>query len=295
MSASWYDVLGVDRAASAEEIREVWKSAIADLEPTDRRFRACNQAAEVLLDPTRRAAYDAELEPEPEPELLEDELEPEPISLSKAAPDEVLPDEELPDARSDWTTRDWSAPGFSEGEPRRDGWLVPAWLLIAMAGAILVLLASALFVLKSADPNVDPFAWVRGEDNAKVEDSADEARQAAEKSIPLVLSYDYRTLERDHDRAVRVLTGEQLKEYESTWSDGIEPNAAKARAVVETSVPESSIGLINLSEDGDHVELLVVVDSQTRNVKVTNRQTLGLTVTMVRRGGEWLIEDLKSD
>jgi Mce-associated membrane protein len=289
VSASWYDVLGVDRAASAEEIREVWKIAIADLEPTDRRFRACNQAAEVLLDPARRAAYDAELEPEAEPEPLEDE----PAEV-EPADDERADDEPAP-ARSDWTTRDWSAPGFSEGEPRRDGWVVPAWLLIAMAGAILVLLASALFVVKSADPDVDPFAWVRGEGSAKVEDSADEARQAAEKSVPLVLSYDYRTLERDHDRAVRVLTGEQLKEYESTWADGIKPNAAKVKAVVETSVAESGIGLSNLSEDGDRVELLVVVDSQTRNVKVTNRQTLGLTVTMVRRDGQWLIEDLKSD
>ena len=34
---------------------------IADLDPTDRRFRVYNQAAEVLLDPDRRAAYDAEL------------------------------------------------------------------------------------------------------------------------------------------------------------------------------------------------------------------------------------------
>jgi Mce-associated membrane protein len=280
MSASWYDVLGVDRTATAEEIREVWKSAIADLEPTDRRFRACNQAAEVLLDPARRAAYDAELEPDEEPEPVEDEPEPA-VSLDKAP--------------ADWTTRDWSAPGFSEGEPRPEGWLVPAWLLIAMAGAVLVLLASALFAVKSADPDVEPAAWLRGDDTTQVEDAADQALQAAQKSVPLVLSYDYRTLERDHDRAVRVLTGEQLTDYESNWNDGIAPNAAKVQAVVETTVPESGIGLSSVSPDGDVVVLLVVVDSQTRNVKVTNRQTLGLTVEMVRKDGEWLIQDLSSD
>ena len=284
MSASWYDVLGVDRSASAEEIREVWKSAIADLDPTDRRFRACNQAAEVLLDPARRAAYDAELEPEPlADEAAEDELlEDEPVE-DEAVEDDLL-DEEPPAVEP---TDDRGAP---EGR-----WLMPAWLLISMAGAILVLLAAALLVVKAGDQDVEPFAWVRGEETTRVEDSADEARQAAEKSVPLVLSYDYRTLERDHDRAVRVLTGDQLKDYESTWADGIAPNAAKAKAVVETSVVESGVGLSNISEDGDRVELLVVVDSQTRNVKVTNRQTLGLTVTMVREGGEWLIEDLKSD
>lgn len=262
MSASWYDVLGVDRSASAEEIREVWKRAIADLEPTDRRFRACNEAAEILLDPARRAAYDAELAPEPEPDYL-----------PKPAPE----DEQSAD------------------EPPEGSWLVPAWLLASLAGSILVLLASTLLLVNSADPDVDLFAWVRGEETSTGEDSADEARQAAQKSVPLVLSYDYRTLERDHDRAVRVLTGEQLTDYEKNWTDGIAPNAAKVKAVVATTVPESGIALSNVSEDGDRVELLVVVDSQTHNVKVTNRQTLGLTVIMVRKNGEWLIEDLKSD
>jgi Mce-associated membrane protein len=281
VSASWYDVLGVDRSASAEEIREVWKSAIADLDPTDRRFRACNQAAEVLLDPVRRAAYDAELEPESEPEPESGTT----VSLTKATPGE---DDQL-DAEPPAVE-----PIDQQAAPQGQ-WLVPVWLLISMAGATLVLLAAALLVVKAGDQDVEPFAWVRGEETTRVEDSTDEARQAAEKSVPLVLSYDYRTLERDHDRAVRVLTGEQLKDYESTWTDGIEPNAAKAKAVVETSVVESGVGVSNISEDGDRVELLVVVDSQTRNVKVTNRQTLGLTVTMVRKGGEWLIEDLKSD
>jgi Mce-associated membrane protein len=68
---SLYDLLDVDRDASPEQIRTAWKGAIADLDPSDRRFRAYNQAAEVLLDPERRATYNAELEaaePEPAPE-----------------------------------------------------------------------------------------------------------------------------------------------------------------------------------------------------------------------------------
>ena len=61
MSASWYDVLGVDETATPEEIRTAWKDSIAELSPGDRKFRVCNEAAEVLLDPDRRAAYDAEI------------------------------------------------------------------------------------------------------------------------------------------------------------------------------------------------------------------------------------------
>jgi Mce-associated membrane protein len=53
-----YDVLDVDPASSPEVIRAAWRAAVADLDPTDRRFRVYNQAAEVLLDPERRCAYD---------------------------------------------------------------------------------------------------------------------------------------------------------------------------------------------------------------------------------------------
>lgn len=65
---NWYDVLDVEPTATTEEIRDAWRSAIAELTPADRRFRLYNEAAEVLLDDERRAAYDATLEPEPETE-----------------------------------------------------------------------------------------------------------------------------------------------------------------------------------------------------------------------------------
>ena len=58
MTALLYDVLDVERTATTEEIRTAWRSAVADLDPTERRFRLYNEAAEVLLDPARRASYD---------------------------------------------------------------------------------------------------------------------------------------------------------------------------------------------------------------------------------------------
>jgi Mce-associated membrane protein len=58
LTANWYDVLDVDPTATADEIRTAWRSAVAELDPIDRRFRLYNRAAEVLLDPAQRAAYD---------------------------------------------------------------------------------------------------------------------------------------------------------------------------------------------------------------------------------------------
>lgn len=67
MTPSWYDVLGVERTATTEEIRAAWKAGIADLEPGASRFRVLNEAAEVLLDPRARADYDALTASEPAP------------------------------------------------------------------------------------------------------------------------------------------------------------------------------------------------------------------------------------
>src|SRR5690606_36396840 len=89
-SPSWYDLLGVAPDASGDEVRAAWRAQIADLDPTDRRFTVLNQAAEVLLDPARRAAYDAELaastvEAEPAP-TAEQTAEPEPEPAPTAGP-----------------------------------------------------------------------------------------------------------------------------------------------------------------------------------------------------------------
>lgn len=114
---SWYDVLDVAPDASEQEIREAWKSAIADLDPSDRRFRVLNQAAEVLLDRKARKAYDAEL------------------ATEEGAADE---------------------PGTETSEaavaPRRTGWIPRGWLLLAVA-AVTALVVGACAVLAVTVPS----------------------------------------------------------------------------------------------------------------------------------------------
>ncbi len=86
---SWYDVLDVDPSASPEEVRLAWRDAVSELGPTDRRFRVLNQAAEVLLDPQRRAVHDAELAAAEHAEAAADEtpvLAAEPVDCADPAP-----------------------------------------------------------------------------------------------------------------------------------------------------------------------------------------------------------------
>ncbi len=65
-----YDVLGVPQDAGADQIRAAWTRAVTSLDPaTDGdRLRETNTAAEVLLDPRRRAGHDADIAPAPAPE-----------------------------------------------------------------------------------------------------------------------------------------------------------------------------------------------------------------------------------
>lgn len=63
-----YDALGVDRGASPSTIRRAWRRRTDKAGPGSPEFARLNEAADTLLDPTRRAAYDATLPPVPAPE-----------------------------------------------------------------------------------------------------------------------------------------------------------------------------------------------------------------------------------
>ncbi|MGY2700485.1 DnaJ domain-containing protein [Nocardioides sp. HB32] len=243
MSApTWYDVLDVSPAASAEEIRAAWRAAIADLDPTDRRFGALNQAAEVLLDPERRAAYDAELapaEPEPEPEV--------------ASPGVVQP----------------------LGERRR---VVPAWLLIALAAAVLIVAGVATYV------------YVTEPSDHSVEDATSAAQSAAERAVVPILSYDAKHLDESRAAAEQYLTGDYRKQYDQLFDGIIKENAPSTGTVLKADLVRSSI--VRAGED--RVQVFALVNQTRTNDKVKTPQVYKnwVTITMEKVGGDWLVSGM---
>ena len=82
-----YAVLGIARDASTDEVRDAWKGAVADLDPTDPKLNVFNQAGAVLLDPVKRAKYDAGLAEE---DSASDDVAPEAgpaVAAGSAGPD----------------------------------------------------------------------------------------------------------------------------------------------------------------------------------------------------------------
>lgn len=277
MGPNWYDVLDVDATASGEEIRDAWRAAIADLTPADRRFRLYNQAAEVLLDPERRAAHDAELAEQAEQAAAQTgpQAGPAPAASEEAAPAEADASPE-PAAVTPQKHQQQERP--VTGVRPSTGWVVPVWLL-AVVGVLAALAVAAMSYL-----------WTQPSEGA-VAEAATGARNAAERAAVTVLSYDYETLEDDQAAAHEVMTSDYRKKYDELFAV-IEENGPSTQTEVDVDVVASS--LVRSGED--RVEVLLFVDRPTTN-KVTRQPVVykdQATLTMERVGDQWLVDDVRT-
>jgi Mce-associated membrane protein len=201
MSAPWYDVLDVEPTASVDEIRSAWRAAVAELDPTDRRFRVYNQAAEVLLDPGRRAAYDAEQLSSVEP------VEATASSVERDLPVELVEPVET-------------------GTVRRLP-VVPGWALVSLAGLVAAALVIAgVLVSKPSD--------------AAVADDTQAAQAAAERAIVPMLSYDARHLDQSAAAAEPYMTSSERSEYDKLFAV-VRQNAPRTGTVIQAKYLASGV------------------------------------------------------
>lgn len=268
MTPSWYDVLGVEPDASSVAIRAAWKAGVAELDPTDRRFRLLNRAAEVLLDDDRRAAHDAELaaQAEPEPELLSEQ----PVTTSGTT-----------------STRSTSSTTGSAGSRTNAG--APGRRVLVALGATALALLVAVVVSLVAGGAAEDGATAEDDGSLTVRDVA-AARAAAEAAIVPVLSYDYRTLERDKQAAISYMTPGYAEEYEQLFEAVIAVNAPATETVVSVDLQAS--GIVRTGED--LVDVLLFVDRPTVNREQTTPEIYKdqATVRMREVSGEWLVDCL---
>jgi len=261
---TWYDVLGVDRDASPDEIREAWRAGTSTLEPGDRRFDTLNKAARVLLDPEQRASYDAGLG---DPVDEADEHDEHDEHDEAGGTDEA---DELPGTDGTGSTVDPPGP-----RPRAAAGGIPTWMLAALAALAVVMVAAT--------------AWAWTQQGESEEEAVREAQAAAEQAVVPVLSYDHRSLESDAEAARGYLTEDYREEYDRLVAV-LEENAPSTRTTVTAEVVSS--GIVRSGED--RVDVLLFVDRPTTNK--LNRTPIvyrdQVTLTMQRSGDRWLVDEM---
>jgi Mce-associated membrane protein len=273
MIANFYDLLDVAPVATEAEIRAAWRSAIADLDPADRRFRVYNQAAEVLLDPQRRRVYDAQLAASAEAEERAEER-----AQERARPGTEVGERKPAVGRSAPSGPDTpAAADRGVAATRRE---VPTWALAVLAAVTAVAVAASAWL------------WYAVPSDASVEESARAARSAAERAVVPILSYNALHLEEDKKAAQAYMTSRYSRESYDKMFAVIEQNAPGTKTIVRTDVIRSGI----VRTGADRVQVLLFLDRPTTNKRTTEPIVYHdqATLTMQRVDGEWLVDDLVS-
>lgn len=283
---TWYDILGVPRDASPDQIKAAWRDATDKFEPGagSGQFRLFNEAADVLLDPRRREEYDAGLVDDPGSEAAT----PPPPPLT-------------PPPASGPSTASYPVLIQDVGERSRRGLLLPVLAVVTALAVVAALVALGMLWKRSSDAGVGlATGIVKGEVPAR-EAASDTAQSAAARALSAVLSYDYRRMDADKSRALKYLTPSFGKEFGTTFdklladaADGKPGNAVKTKTVVKADVLGTGVMNPDAATTSRVRVLAFVNQSATKGDGSPTIFQNRVAVTMVERDGTWLIDDLTS-
>lgn len=280
---SWYEILGVEPSATPAEIKAAWRAATDKFEPGSgaSQFRLFNEAADTLLDPEKRAAYDAGLGMADAPASPAAEK---PVAEKPAAP-----------APAEQPAVETPAPATHVEKPSRlAGVLDPlarSTVALATTAVLLVaaIVASVVLVLHVNDTVDEAATGPQGERGGKA------AQAVAEDAMKAALSYDYRHIEVDRQKAGSYVAPSFRKEFLATYDlltegpNGTPGGAIKLKAVQTVDLKSSGV----VDADAERARILVFLNTETTKTDAQPQvRAWRIRVTMVNQGGKWLIEGL---
>jgi Mce-associated membrane protein len=279
---TWYDVLGVSRDASPDEIKAAWRTATDKFEPGSGsgQFRMFSEAADVLLDPSRRAAYDASLDGAAPENAPESAPEPVPEPDLEPAPPPPPGEETLVEEKKPKRTRRPKR----ERKPREG--VQPASRRAVIGTAVLAVLAIAAVVVAGLFGN-----QVR--QNAQIADAREQAPAAAEQAAKTIFGYDYRQLDADKKQAQGYLTPAYAAKYLKAFDllqkqkDGTPGAAVQTKTTVKSTVLGSGV----VDAESDVARVLVYVNLvSTRPNRSPQIFQNRVAMKMVKSGDRWLVD-----
>jgi len=166
----------------------------------------------------------------------------------------------------------------AERSPARSGTLSAVLAVLLVVG----LVATALLGLQYRDAD-------------RTRQARTGALAAAQKAAPVILSYDYRHLDRDFAAASGHLTGSFRDKYRKTTSKVVQPTAKKYRGVVKATVAKPPSGKASavsaVSASPDRVVVLLFMNQISNSTRVSGpRLDLNrVRMTLVQVSDSWKV------
>ncbi|WP_030178008.1 hypothetical protein [Streptomyces sp. NRRL S-813] len=243
--------------------------------PTSRTRGTSSPARRTMTAAARAAAKRAGRPTRPEPGARQEEHTPSGRTLLVEPPANGWEDPPEPE----WPESFEAEP--EDGAPQRKAGRI---VLPAVLGVVLVAALVAAAML----------GW-QYRQGRQAEQARDEAVAAARKAAPVVLSYDYRHLDRDFSRARALLTGHFRDQYGKTTKAVVAPTATKYHGVVKATVATPADGgapaVSVVSATPDRVVVLLFVNQATQSTQVPEpRLDLNrVRMTLTRTSDGWKV------
>ena len=216
---------------------------------------------------------EAHVEPEPDP-FVEPEPEPEPEPAPELEPEpEPEPEPELePEPEPE---------AYVEPEPEPEP--------IARAGrAPLIALVLTVVLMALATG----FVWYRVQRADQIESARQAALEASRDAAAVLLSYDYRTLDKDFSAGKAVTTGAFRTQYANTTSKVVAPVAKEKKAVVKAEVVTA--GIVRATPD-TVVTIVYVNQVTTSSLQTGPKVDLSrVRMTLKHVSGRWLVSKVEA-
>ena len=263
-----YELLGVDRTADAATISKAWRRRTRRTGPGSPEFARLNEAAETLLNPDKRADYDATI---PAPVVAEKWAEPD--------PGVAVGTEQSPASTT--------APAGGR-RPRRFG-LAVAVVAVLTALAVVAVVLAVIYHGKK-------------EDDASVTAAREEASAAARTAVGVVLGYSWQTMDADLKNDLGYLTPDYAKTFTENFNllTASKDGAASAVAQTKTIVTAAVTGTAVMDATAKRVNVLVFADQTVVHKAGSKQQECPcvlhdrVKVSMLEHDGKWLIDDLQT-
>lgn len=167
-------------------------------------------------------------------------------------------------------------PEPSARQPRAALW----WRVAITALAVAAVVLEALLVWGQVSP--------RG--SSGIDAARRAALNAAKTAAPVALSYNYLHLSEDFAKAEKVLTGPALTQYKQSET-ALRTTVPQSQTVLDTAYID---GGVEAAPSASQINLLLFMDQIVthKSQKQPTLNPIRVRVTMVHRGGKWLIDSI---